>query len=84
MKTFTLLAMAGATVVAGSLFGGDLVRAFPTTAPSALETTHAPYQWTGGRAIASLPAGTPCPARRSFSFGWDGPRLKWQRDCSAG
>lgn len=84
MKTSTILAMAGATLIAGSLFGGDLVRAFPTIAPAASESMRAPYQWTGGRAVSSLPAGTPCPARRSFSLGWDGPRLKWQRDCSAG
>lgn len=38
MKTSTILAMAGATLIAGSLFGGDLVRAFPTIAPAASES----------------------------------------------
>lgn len=84
MKTSSIIAMAGAILIAGSLFGGDLVRAFPTTGPSAPETARAPYQWNGGRAVAALPAGAPCPARKSLSFGWDGPRLKWQRTCPAG
>jgi len=85
MKTSIIIAMAGAILIAGSLFGGDLVSAFPTSAPAAgAQTPRVPYQWNGGRAAAVLPAGTPCPARRSLTLGWDGPRLKWQRDCSAG
>ncbi|MCG5234694.1 hypothetical protein [Xanthobacter oligotrophicus] len=87
MKRSSIIAMVGATLVAASLFGGDLVRAFPAVGPDAVVATGgAPYRWHGyWSTTAAEPAGTGslCPFRKTLSVSWDGPQLKWQRACGA-
>ncbi|MFG1181804.1 hypothetical protein [Xanthobacter versatilis] len=87
MKRSSIIAMVGATLVAASLFGGDLVRAFPTSGPdAAVATSGAPYRWQGywsTPAAEAAGAGSLCPFRKTLSVSWEGPRLKWQRSCGA-
>ncbi|MFG1350820.1 hypothetical protein [Xanthobacter autotrophicus] len=86
MKRSSLITMVGATLVGASLFGGDLVRAFPTAGPdAAVASDGAPYRWQGyWSTTATEPGpGSFCPFRKTLSVSWDGPRLKWQRACPA-
>ncbi|MDI4655749.1 hypothetical protein [Xanthobacter autotrophicus] len=87
MKRSSLIAMVGATLVGASLFGGDLVRAFPAAGPDALVAgAGAPYRWQGyWNTTTTEPAGpgSLCPFRKTLQVSWDGPRLKWQRTCPA-
>lgn len=89
MKTSSILAAAATTLIAIAAWGGgDLVRAFPGDASPAVVTATqtsagTPYQWRDywdrGGAEAATRA---CPARRSLSLSWEGPRLSWQRSCA--
>lgn len=85
MKTRSIIVMAGATLLAASLFGGNLVRAFPTTAaPETEEAAKAPYQWQGyfGPKLRVTDAYVPsCPLRKVWIDTDAGPRLKWRRAC---
>lgn len=83
MKTSSLLTVTVVTLATASLLGGGLVRAFPT-APAAAGAGARPYQWQGywDHAAARADGGALCPFRRNWSFGWDGPRTKWQRACA--
>ena len=87
MKRSSIIAMVGATLIAGSVFGGDLVRAFPASEPdAAVASSNSPYRWQGYWSTTTAePSGTngPCPFRKTLSVSWDGRRLRWQRACSA-
>lgn len=87
MKTRSIIVMAGATLLAGSLLGGNLVRAFPTApAPAAESAAGAPYQWHGyfGPRLVLTDAYVPSCALRKMWVDTDaGPRLKWRRACPA-
>ena len=88
MKTSSVIAAAATTFIAIAAWGGgDLVSAFPGDAPAmahadAPAATKAAYQWRDywdrdGAAAATRA----CPARKSISLSWEGPRLSWQRNC---
>ena len=90
MKTSSLIAAAATTFIAVAAWGGgDLVRAFPGDAAPAMAKADQPaarnvaYQWRDywdrGGADAATRA---CPARKSISLSWEGPRLSWQRSCA--
>lgn len=90
MKTSSLLAAAATTFIALAAWGGgDLVRAFPgEAAPAVASAVHPPaaetaYQWRDywDRDVGSTASGA-CPARKSISLTWEGPRLSWQRSCA--
>lgn len=90
MKTSSLLAAAATTFIAIAAWGGgDLVRAFPGDAAPALAKVEAPaarpaaYQWRDYWDRDGAEATTrACPARKSISMSWEGPRLSWQRNCA--
>lgn len=90
MKPSSLLAVAATTLIAIAVWGGgDLVRAFPGEATAEPAQAGQPaaakvaYRWRDywdqDRADATTPA---CPARKSISLSWQGPRLSWQRSCA--
>lgn len=86
MKRSSIIAMVGATLVGASLFGGDLVRAFPASPPDAVVATGTPYRWHGYWSTKTAePAGTGslCPFRKTLAVSWDGPWLRWHRACPA-
>lgn len=88
MKTSSVIVMAGATLLAASVFGPGLVRAFPA-APAQAAATPAPsssYAWRGYWDAGSVvPAGyaPDCPFRKVWLDTPEGPRLKWRRSCAA-
>lgn len=85
MKTRSIIVLAAATLVAGSFYAGDLVRAFPAAgAPAVPAVAAAPYQWQGafGRRQLVSDAYVPdCPLRKLWVETDAGPRLKWRRVC---
>lgn len=85
MKTSSIIAATATTLIAAGLWGGDLVRAFPNTAePSVVAVSEtAPYRWRDYWDRPAPTATAACPARKSLSLSWEGPRLTWQRNCGA-
>ncbi|MEP9355204.1 hypothetical protein ABLE93_16575 [Xanthobacter sp. KR7-65] len=86
MKTSSILATAVTTLIAAGLLGGDLVRAFPTSSePAEVVATDskAPYRWRDYWERPAAATATACPARKSLSLSWEGPRMTWQRSCGA-
>lgn len=84
MNMRSIMLLAAATLLAGSWYAGDLVRAFPASGATAPAEAAVPYQWQGAfgpRLLVSDAYVPDCPLRKLWVETDAGPRLKWRRAC---